>query len=152
MGQGPGCDGLQRAGDDAVDAAVQRLTHAAFDQFGRAVAVADLGQVGLRQAGQDSDGENLRVMAAAAAHGSQHHLGLGVDRQQVAATLGHGAGRTFDLGPDVVQFPVLEHRLAHGPQLMGEGDAAGAGQQAEADLVAGDDVADGGHHGPGRLD
>ena len=34
-----------------------------------------------------------------------------------------------DLGADVVQLPILEHHLAGGPQVVGEGHAAGPGQQ-----------------------
>jgi hypothetical protein len=51
VGQGPNPGGLQRAGNHAVHADVERLTHAPLDQIGRRLAIADLDQIGVGQTG-----------------------------------------------------------------------------------------------------
>ena len=75
-----------------------------------------------------------------------------MDGQQIAAALGHGAGRAFDLGSDVVQLPVLKDRLAGSLKFVGEGDPAGPGQQGQPDLVGADRRAETVNHGPGGVE
>ncbi len=95
-----------------MDPRVQRLTHPQLDQVGRRKAMIVRLQIRLGQAGQDGDAQDLQVRARRAARRRRHHLGPGVDGQQVAARARQHRRRLFHRRADVVQLPVQKHLMA----------------------------------------
>ena len=106
-------------------------------------------EVGAVERGEDGDGEELRRGVAAAFGGGGDHVRVAVDGEEVGGDGGgEAAGGGGDGGADVEELHVEEDALALGLELAGEVEAAG-GEEAEADLVEADLVAEGLGEGAG---
>ncbi len=138
---------LVRAGDDAVDARLQRLTHPQFHQFSRRQAMIIRPQIIVGQAGQDGHAQDLEIRARRPARRRRHHLRSGVDGQQIAARVRQHRRRLLHRRADVVQLPVQKHLGARRLQLARQRHAV-RGEQLKPDLVETDRIADPLDQGP----
>ena len=106
-------------------------------------------EVGAVEGGEEGDGEDAGRGVGAAGGGGGDDVGVAVDSEEVGADPGgQAADGGGDGGADVEELHVEEDPLALGLELACEVQAAG-GEEAEADLVEADVVAEGRHEGAG---
>ncbi|CCB67903.1 protein of unknown function [Hyphomicrobium sp. MC1] len=135
--------GFLARGDDAVEAREFRHAGAAdHEACRRYVGNALFFKVGLIEARQHRDGEQLQVRGATAFDGGFQRLGVvAVDGDEIDAQPGRRRDRALDGIADVEEFQIEENAFSFALQFLSKIETARK-QQFQADLVEADGIAE----------
>ncbi len=140
--------GFERRANDAIDGGFLGFADAECDEVFDGTGIAEVGEIGLIEAGEDGDAEEAERCIGAAFDSGAHDGVAAVYGEQVDAEAGDLGGGSLHGFGDVVKLEIEEDFVAGVEEFVDEGDAGG-GVEFHADFVESGGVPDGADEGAG---